>query len=64
LKEGDDGYQANEIDFFEKGTHLAITGIKRGDMFLPKVYKRTGIHEILKIIVEGDQFVKFMAKAS
>jgi DNA polymerase-3 subunit alpha len=64
LKEGDEGYQANEIDFFEKGTHLAITGIKRGDMFLPKVYKRSGIHEILKITVEGDKFIKFAAKAS
>ena len=64
LKEGEEGYQPNEIDFFEKGTHLAITGIRRGDMFLPKVYKRTGIHEILKVIVEDGQFVKFAAKAS
>ena len=64
LKEGDEGYKANEVDFFEKGTHLAITGIKRGDMFLPKVYKRSGIHEILKVFVDGDEFVKFAAKAA
>lgn len=51
-------------DFFKKGTHLAITGIKRGDMFLPKVYKNTGIPAVLKIEVdpETNEFLGFKIK--
>ena len=51
-----------EEDFFKKGTHLVITGIKRGDMFVPKVYKKTGLHPVLKVIVEDNKFVKFVGK--
>jgi DNA polymerase-3 subunit alpha len=64
LEEDDENYKPNEENFFEKGTHLAITGVKRGDMFLPKVYKQTGIQEVLKVIVKDGKFIEFKAKAS
>ena len=63
LDEDDENYVPNEENFFEKGTHLAITGIKRGDMFVPKVYKNSGIQEILKIVVKDGKFDSFKAKA-
>lgn len=63
LDEDDENYKPNEENFLEKGTHLVITGIKRGDMFIPKVYKNTGIQSILKAIVKDGQFVEFKAKA-
>ena len=63
LKPEDENYSPNAVDFFEKGNHLTITGVKRGDMFLPKVYKRTGIHEILLTVVDGNEFVKYIARA-
>jgi hypothetical protein len=53
----------NEDNFFEKGTHLAITGVKRGDMFVPKVYKKSGIDPIMKIELDKNRkFVKFYTK--
>ena len=60
--ENDENYTANEENFFEKGTHLVITGIKRGDMFLPKTYKKTKIKEIMKVIIEDNEFKRFKAK--
>jgi DNA polymerase III subunit alpha len=63
LDEDDENYKPNEENFFEKGTHLAITGVKRGDMFLPKVYKQTGLQEILKITLKDGKFHSFKAKA-
>ena len=41
----------NQDSFFEKGTHLLITGIQRGATFIPKVYKNTGRKSILKIVL-------------
>ena len=63
LSPEDENYNPNEVDFFEKGNHLTITGVRRGDMFVPKVYKRTGIHEMLLTVIEDGQFVKYIAKA-
>lgn len=40
--------------FFEKGTHLLVTGIKRGSTFVPKVYKNTGRQAVLKINLDKD----------
>jgi len=55
--------QTGDEDFLEKGTHLMITGIKRGDIFLPKVYKKTGIEAILKMeIKEGTNELVFKKK--
>ena len=49
---GDDGEKnILEDSFFEKGTHLMVTGIKRGEIFVPKVYKETGFDAILKIVL-------------
>jgi DNA polymerase-3 subunit alpha len=62
LEEEDENYKPNEEDFLVKGNHLVLTGIKRGDMFVPKVYKNTGIQSILKAVVENNQFVEFRAK--
>lgn len=62
LQEGDPGYKPNEEDFLKKGNHLVITGIKRGDMFVPKVYKNTGIQAILKAEIQDGKFIEFKAK--
>ena len=40
--------------FFEKGTHLLVTGIKRGATFVPKVYKNTGRKAIMKINLDDN----------
>ena len=48
--------------FFKKGTHLMITGIKRGDMFIPKVYKDIGIAPILKVEIENGAFKQLVEK--
>ena len=42
-----------EPSFLEKGTHLIVTGIYRGNVFIPKVYKSTGFDAILKIDLDG-----------
>ena len=41
--------ETGEESFFEKGVHLLITGIQRGSTFVPKVYKNTGRHSLLRI---------------
>ena len=41
--------ETNQDSFFEKGTHLLVTGIQRGATFIPKTYKNTGRKSILKI---------------
>ena len=38
-----------EDSFLSKGTFLMITGIKRGDVFIPKVYKKDNLKPIYKI---------------
>lgn len=44
----------NQPSFLEKGTHLMVTGIKRGPTFVPKVYKNTGRKAIVKINIDED----------
>jgi DNA polymerase-3 subunit alpha len=59
----DDGTKSLIQDsFFKKGTHLMVTGIKRGDMFVPKVYKEVGIAPILMIEIEDGKFKNFYEK--
>jgi DNA polymerase III subunit alpha len=64
LDEDDENYVPNEENFLEKGTHLMIIGVKRGDMFVPKTYKQTGMEAISKIILDKEgKFVEFKVKA-
>ena len=52
---GDDGVKhIIEKSFFTKGNKLIITGIRRGDNFIPKKYKSTG-YEVFEKIVEMDK---------
>ena len=44
--------ETGEESFFEKGIHLLITGIQRGSTFVPKVYKSTGRHSILRLVLD------------
>ena len=53
-----------EDSFFEKGTHLLITGILRGDIFIPKVYKDTGFESILKIVLKSDGTLDYLLRKS
>lgn len=63
LDEDDEDYMPNEENFLEKGTHLLVIGIKRGDMFLPKTYKRTGYAPISKIVLDEEgNFKDLIAK--
>jgi DNA polymerase-3 subunit alpha len=52
IKDGDKTYTENS--FFDIGTHLLITGIKRGETFVPKVYKNTGLKAIERIKLDKD----------
>ena len=42
----------DQPSFFNKGTHLLITGIKRGPTFVPKVYKNYKRKAVEKIILD------------
>ena len=53
-----------EDSFFEKGTHLLITGILRGNIFIPKVYKDTGFESILKIVLKPDGTLDYLLRKS
>lgn len=58
-------HYANETEspsFFEKGTHLLITGISRGNIFLPKVYKNMDRPPLLKIEIK-DGNIHFIHKS-
>ena len=46
--------ETEQDSFFEKGVHLLVTGIQRGSVFVPKVYKNTGRKAILKINLDND----------
>ena len=55
--------ETGEISFFEKGIHLLVTGIQRGATFVPKTYKNTGRHSIVRIVLDkNNHFVKFENK--
>lgn len=62
VQEGGDDEDSYATNFFDKGTHLLITGIKRGDMFLPKVYKNSGIAEVIKVTVKDKKIVETETK--
>ena len=53
-----------EDSFFEKGTHLLVTGVLRGNVFVPKVYKDTGFEAILKIILKEDGTLDYFMRKS
>lgn len=53
-----------EDSFFEKGTHLLVTGVLRGEIFAPKVYKNTGFDAILKIVLNEDGTLKGLLRKS
>jgi len=53
----------DEDSFLKKGTFLMISGIKRGDTFSPKVYKKMGIDPIYRIEMEDGEFVSFEEKS-
>lgn len=42
--------------FFEKGTHLLVTGVQRGVVFVPKVYKNIKRRPIMKINLKDGHF--------
>lgn len=45
-----------EPSFFDKGTNIVITGIKRGFTFVPKVYKRTKLRQIMRFLTKNGHF--------
>lgn len=51
-----------ENSFFDKGTFLAVTGILKGDTFIPKVYKSTGFDPILKIVLNEDGTLDYLMR--
>ena len=53
-----------ENSFFDKGTFLAVTGILKGDTFIPKVYKNTGFDPILKIVLQDDGSLDYLMRKS
>lgn len=58
-------FYANETNgpsFFEKGTHLLITGVSRGSMFIPKVYKNSNRKSLVKINILPDNTITFENK--
>jgi len=48
----DDNKVVEEDSFLTKGTFLLLTGIKRGDVFIPKVYKKDNIKPVYKIVID------------
>ncbi len=57
------GVSSVQDSFFEVGTLLAVTGIKRGTNFVPKKYKATGVSDvIMKIILTKDNVVTYEPK--
>lgn len=46
--------ETEQNSFFEKGTHLLVTGIQRGSTFIPKVYKNLNRKSILKINLDNE----------
>jgi DNA polymerase-3 subunit alpha len=55
--------EIEDESFFEKGTHLLVTGIQRGATFVPKVYKNTGYKSIMRIVLDDNgKFVQLQEK--
>ena len=56
--------ETEQNSFFEKGTHLLVTGIQRGSTFIPKTYRNTGRKSILKINLDDNgDFVNLEEKS-
>ena len=53
-----------EDSFFEKGVHLLITGVLKGDVFTPKTYKDTGFESILRIMLKEDGSLDYLLRKS
>lgn len=51
-----------ENSFFDKGTHLAVTGVLKGDTFMPKTYRNTGFDPILKIVLQEDGTLDYLMR--
>lgn len=51
-----------ENSFFDKGTFLAVTGVLKGDTFMPKTYKNTGFDPILKIVLQEDGTLDYLMR--
>ena len=51
-----------DASFLSKGTFLLITGIRRGDVFIPKVYKKDFIKPIYKIDLKPDGSYELLEK--
>jgi DNA polymerase-3 subunit alpha len=51
-----------ENSFFDKGTHLAVTGVLKGDTFMPKTYRNTGFDPILKIVLNEDGELDYLMR--
>lgn len=52
-----------QASFFEIGTHLMLTGMKRGNQFVLKKYKNTKVDDtILKIHLKKDEYSELEAK--
>ena len=51
-----------ENSFFDKGTHLAVTGVLKGDVFMPKTYRNTGFDPILKIVLQEDGTLDYLMR--
>jgi DNA polymerase III subunit alpha len=63
IKYNEDGEKEIVQDsFFKKGTFLLVSGIKDGDLFIPKVYKEHQIDPILMFEIENDKFKKAYEK--
>jgi len=63
IKYNEDGEKEIVQDsFFKKGTFLIVSGIKDGELFIPKVYKEHEIDPILMFEVEDGKFKKAYQK--
>ena len=51
-----------EESFLEKGCFLLVTGILKGENFVPKVYKNTGFNAIYKICVNSYGDLDYLLK--
>ena len=43
---------------------MVVTGIKRGEIFIPKVYKNTGFDAILKAVLNDQGQVDYLVRKS
>ncbi len=64
IAEEDDEGNINLIEesFLEKGCFLLVTGILKGENFVPKVYKNTGFNAIYKICVNSYGDLDYLLK--